>query len=204
MAAGLFDNDEVGGFLADELRALLKAELVPGERLLWAGQPVPWREPVGCGLVGSGVLAGVLLSATALCLVQVFANPFAETAGLVTLGVITLVFGVIVAIAVASNLARRRRTRKARHRILFALTDRRAILWRPETESAGTSVISFRTGEVARVHRVEFEDGSGNVVFTPREPPHRYEFPHLSGFERIAEVRRVEEMARRILVDSQP
>ena len=78
----------------------------------------------------------------------------------------------------------------------YALTDRRAIIWRPVAGSDGIEVYTYDRGKIGRLHRVEYPDGSGDVVFgLPNELHHP-----LRGFEGVAEVRRVEDLVRRTLM----
>jgi len=81
---------------------------------------------------------------------------------------------------------------------LYALTDRRAIIWVPEDRRGTVAVHSFRPGQVGRVHRIERPDGSGDVIFALSRDV-GYPFTP-EGFKGIAGVRRVEEQVRRTLV----
>jgi hypothetical protein len=87
----------------------------------------------------------------------------------------------------------RRRGRHLLAREVYALTDRRAIIWLPKQASA-VAVHTFQPGTIRaeELHRVERRDGSGDVVFR------RHFIP--TGFREVANVRRVEELVRRFLV----
>ena len=87
---------------------------------------------------------------------------------------------------------------------LYAVTDRRAIIWIPMRYLDALEIHSFDRGRVAKIHRMEYPDGSGDVYFTitgeavlhnPEEPQERL------GFKHIPEARRVEELLRRTLLD---
>jgi hypothetical protein len=76
---------------------------------------------------------------------------------------------------------------------VYALTDRRAVIWVPQAKSA-ISVNTFQRGTIrgTDLRRVQYPDGSGDVSFR--------NYPEPTGFLGIAEVRRVEELVRRFLV----
>ena len=63
--ADALDVADLSGGLNDELRARVKSELEPGERVLWAGRSFPPRTPPGPGyyLVGAAALALLVFGA---------------------------------------------------------------------------------------------------------------------------------------------
>ena len=79
---------------------------------------------------------------------------------------------------------------------VYALTDRRAVIWVPAERSA-VAVHTFQRGAIdgKALHRVQYPDGSGDVLFQG------HYYAGVAGFLGIAEVRRVEELVRRFLVD---
>jgi len=178
--------------LSPDLANRLNAELAPDEQLFWVGQPrldlatrpafflVPFGIVFGgfalVWMVGAGALTGGLMVPCGL--------PFLA----VGLGLI------------ASPVWLRRRARN----ILYALTNRRALVWEPGWFGAST-VRSYAAAGLGRMSRTERSDGSGDLVFE--------EFTTVSnsgngmhssttrrGFLGIDNVREVEDMVRRALL----
>jgi hypothetical protein len=203
----LLEPDGLGDDLPDESHARLKAELVPGERLLWAGRPRPQPVRFGCGYgvaclstITLLVLGGFSL-ALALHVIGLRVPPpdNSFTAGLVMCGL-----GVLVGLAtVASWFSQRKQREQAVHH-LYALTDRRAIIWRPKFGSDGVEVFTYPRGVFGSLHRIEYPDGTGDVIFFRPRPEDDLSYIRPTGFERVAEVRRVEELIRRFLVGPEP
>jgi len=187
--------------LSDELTALVKPELLPGERLIWAAKSRPnrsglWVEAVKAmpWIVGS-LLIGVLALAA---FNGEFGPRLLKIEGfLAVLGIFSGVVFVISAIAmislVMSAISQARQDRDA----TYALTDRRAIIWRPNIETKGIEVHSFSRGSIKNVSRVEYSDGTGDVKFTPTEP-NAYGIPNI--FTKIPDARQVEHTIRQFLM----
>lgn len=192
--------DEIESAAADQ-QGLIKSELEPGERLLWSARPVlkPFR-------VGGGVILSALMACGSFAaLLLVFANRQRLGEGVVTpVGWIAFVVAVIFSVGVLTSLNRERHQRASLSRALYALTDRRAIIWSPGPSSGSVKVVSVPRGSVAGVHRVQLPDGSGDVVFRNScagfQLGEDYFAPTESGFFGVAEVRRVEEQVRRTLL----
>ena len=77
----------------------------------------------------------------------------------------------------------------------YAVTDRRAISWIPESKDGSVRVRSLGPKRIQEVARVERPDGSGTLEFTlPRVNP---DYPVTTeAFKHIPEVRRVEQLVR--------
>jgi hypothetical protein len=185
--------------LPEELIHLVKPELQPGERLLWAsragaGSPSPGYRPSWAALTWFFGFAAVSVG----CIVALppMVNGNRDGAG-AALAVIALVSGVIALFFIVGFLSTffsRRSERRKLEGQVYALTDRRAIIWVPAERSA-VSVHTFQRGTIKGedLHRIQYPDGSGDVTF-------RFAYQQPSGFIGIAEVRRVEELVRRFLV----
>src|SRR5262249_10884692 len=110
-------------------------------------------------------------------------------------GILWLLFGVVV---FASQLVVHRRTR----RTCYALTDRRAIVWRPAPESKGLEVRSFWPADFNSLLRVDSGAGSGDLIFhevtvvAGLKPQ-----PVRQGFLGIRNVRHVEALFRKTLLE---
>lgn len=181
-----FDFDEIAGDLSEDLRGRFKSELDPGERLLWSGRPVAVKEhPLWRA---SLVLLGLL------CLFGVlFAVVF--SAGLI---ILTVYSGIILAVLLWARHMDRRKLAGMR----YALTDRRAIIWQPLFWRQGAiRVQSLARGEVASISRLEFDDGTGDISFRIKGLElAQGARPEPSSLRGIADVRRVEEQMRRVLM----
>jgi len=185
--------------LPEELISLVKPELEPGERLLWAsragsGSPSSLAEPslwawvwfLGFLTVSLGSFVGIPILAS-----------LRQEGGEGLLLVIGILCGVICCFFVVGHLSIFLAKRSERRKIdgqIYALTDRRAVIWLPGSKSS-VSVHTFQRGTIkgTDLHRVQYPDGSGDVLL-------RNTYQQPSGFLGIAEVRRVEELVRRFLV----
>ena len=188
--------------LPDDLRARIKAELAPGERLLWAarGEPRRPKSDQGCLVIALSVLAA---GVGALSLAGLFfARPPSTDNFLQNIGIVLALMGGFGTIGALVGQSLNRASRwKVTVGIQYALTDRRAIIWRPVAGTAGVEVHSIGPSLVNSVHRLEYADGSGDVVLglergTMTRPPHQ--------IEGVRDVRRVEDLVRRTLLRPEP
>jgi hypothetical protein len=185
--------------LPEDLIHLVKPELQPGERLLWAshagaGSPstvsapswAPWIWFLGFASVSLGCLVAVPIATH-----RAREGPDAVLA---ILGLLSGVIAFFFVIGFLGNFFSRRAERRKLKGQVYALTDRRGVIWMPEARSA-VSVHTFQRGTIkgTDLHRVQYPDGSGDVLF-------RVSHQQPSGFLGIADVRRVEELVRRFLV----
>jgi hypothetical protein len=186
--------------LSEVQRARIKAELVPGERLLWASVGRV-SDNDGCGPVILSVLALGCLIASAVLFTYYFrrtAPPDANEKNIVIGAVFTGLFGFFF-IVTAVNAWLNRKGQGVLPGHLFALTHRRAIIWRPSHGKA-TEVISLLPDQVMNLSRVERADGSGDLRFWAGEVVDTgdsfiWDRPAFTG---IKSVRQVEELARRV------
>ena len=183
----------------DDLHARIKAELVPGERLLWAGQPT--RDTVDRAswqrwAIWFVAIASVLLAGLSIDKEPPLTTPTEKIGGgLVILG---LVAGSIYAIAFVWTLHERSRERRSMRGTLYALTHQRAIRWSPAPGRRGVLIETIPAQSLGSVHRVECPGGVGDVKFGGNVPHGTF-----LGFDGIAEVRRVELLARSVLLGSE-
>ena len=185
---------EIDSTLSPELTDRVKAELAQDERLVWVGQPrldlatrpafflVPFGV-VFAGfslfwIVGAGLMTGGLMAPCGL--------PF-----------IAVGIGLI-----ASPVWLRRRARNT----VYALTDRRAIVWQPGWFGA-VAVRSFTAAGLGQISRIERADGSGDLVFEEittinnTSDGARYHTTRR-GFLCVDKVREVEDLVRQTLLSS--
>jgi hypothetical protein len=191
--------------LTDDLRACVKGELEPGERLLWAARSEPLFQNVGFAFYAFSALTIVLLSLGLIGMSRGLnrqrVNDGSEmVAGMVFTGGASAVF---------LGLIGKWRSRVKEHdrasRALYAITDRRAIIWAPEAMGSAVRVRTIPRGEIYNLVRVEEPDGSGSVLFSNTKDETReidvqwYPF----GFRHVPEVRRVELLVRNNLMGSE-
>lgn len=81
-------------------------------------------------------------------------------------------------------------------RTTFALTDRRAIFWQTQPWRKAVRIVSYPAHSIGHIHRIEYESGMGDVIFTGN-----VSYPELGGFLRVGDVRTVEDLARQVLLD---
>jgi hypothetical protein len=141
------------GVLPPDLEARVQAELAPGEKLIWVGQPLAsrflvWSIPM--------VLMGLFVTGFAIFWISMAVSMGAPF----FFPIFGLIFVVVGAGLVTSPFWMMRRARNT----CYALTDRRAIVW--EAGWFGTvSVYSYTPNALGRMIRRERGDGSGDLVF---------------------------------------
>ena len=188
-----------GDALDYEWMARIKVELAPGERLLWAGPaglaslpPFAWRT-WGIwliGLVAIGPLAVVARSGVLGPSVRRFSEPWLAN---VSLGCLFF-----YAVTLFQSLKETYDDRRTRRGLVYALTDRRAIRWEQSPRSRGVAVSTLAGRSIGSVRRVEYSGDVGDVEFVANVP-----LGEFRGFLGVRDVRRVESIAREILVNPQ-
>ncbi len=195
-------DESIDHDLTDDVRARIKSELEPGERLLWAARPIAREESLSRGFLVWSLIAAVLAIIGGVSLGWAFLSTDRSGEGFLSLGLFLGAFDILVIFTLVSVRRQKRSGSITRSRMIYALTDRRAILWSPEPAPnlGAFKVVTIPRGGFSAVHRIEFDDGSGDIVFRERVMGMDYEvFPPL-GFFGVAEVRRVEEQIRRTLI----
>jgi hypothetical protein len=188
-----------GDPLPEPLAQRLRAELQPGETLLWTGRPVPalaarpaWALTLlgGAMLIPGIIIAGIIgivvvavAFATQSPCFALFLLPFLAMFALVILLLATLPFG----------------ARRLADNTIYAVTDRRAILW--QKIFWAFHVRSFSPQQLAAMQRIERTDGTGDLIFE-QVPYHDEHGRHLRsvGFTALARVRDVEDLIRAALL----
>lgn len=197
--AGFFaaGGDELGDGLDELLRARVKGELEPGERLLWAGRSIPPQpKPAMAHLVW--FIVGMLFIGFGLFgIIHALSTPRQPfNTGDQSMGaglVFSLIGGIILTCTIASAVAKRMQAAREIG-VSYAVTDRRAISWTPEESGDAVRVQSWLRGKIGDVSRVERPDGSGSLEFALVTGSLHY-WPSLV-FKHIQEVRRVEQIVR--------
>jgi hypothetical protein len=196
------DAGEFHDGLDTDLRTILKGELEPGERLLWAGRSDPVAVRFGLGFY--------LYSAIAMILPVVGIAPFLNArrhhhfdAPPIGWGLLLVGIACVIVIGLIAYWSSRRREFRRRSNILYAVTDRRAIIWIRERKSDAIRIKTVQRSQIMTVERVQRPDGSGNLFFSTGRGhlSAEYEFDwHGFGFLDIHDVRRVEQIVRNNLV----
>jgi hypothetical protein len=203
------DATPAGDGLPADLAAQVEAELTRDETLVWLGQPLSSRyarmsiplvimgvfftgfsvfwilmagggvwaaQGAAGGAPGGGILAG-LFGCFPLCGV-----PFL----LIGLGMIASPWWM----------------RRAARRTCYALTNRRAIIWEPSLLGM-RQVRSYTASGLGSLSRLERADGSGDLVFEEFRTRDSEGGTHTTrrGFLAIANVREVEELLRKTLLE---
>ncbi len=193
-----------GGEIPEEFAALVKPELVPGERLIWASRSSPrprdrtaTRLQSGLIVVGSGVVCATFIAV----FVGAIGERFYQAAGaFIVVGMIACGLRFVPRMREVGALAAEALRGSPSVETTYAITDRRAILWRPGA-GTGVEVHSYPAASIRGVHRVEYPDGSGDVNLGV-EPVGPFVMP--TGFAGVRDVRRVENYVREALLADGP
>lgn len=179
--------------LAPDVRERLERELQPGERILWTGQPAPWRTLRVAATLAVAVF-GLPWTAFATLMLLSFANDAVEHGGLLHwTPVVMLSCFVLVGVGM---LAAPLWGLRGAARTAYAVTSQRVIL----VEGEGWRAVSVRVygrEALASLIRIEHEDGSGDLVL--EETPGRNGVNYRRGLMAIPRVREVEALLRSVL-----
>jgi hypothetical protein len=191
-------GDDFGDGLSEDLRARVKSELEPGERILWAARGIP--RPLGTIRAFPALFAAFLCATSGFALMVLFG-----IYGLRDLGPGEMIFllclppaalGGMVAIGTSWSWARHRLWQGLIARSLYVLTDRRAIVaWtRRWTDEVILDV--WTTDAFNGTLCVEDGDGIGAVYFRRNGEI----LAPYSSFEGIRDAGRVDELIRQVLL----
>jgi len=192
-----------------EAEKMLRSELNLHEKLIWIGQPLANRAGRGSlPLVLFGIpwtafsIFWVVMALSIGSHVSSGSSPFSFLPFLFPLfGVPFVLIGVWM---LSSPYWMRRKAQK----IVYALTDRRALILSP-TWRGGVSVLSIAPEQLGARERVQNPDGSGSLIFTQltttrrRAGPDGGTYAVTVGFENIADVRDVDTLLDRTYSASQ-
>jgi hypothetical protein len=196
-------DDGLGSEVSQDLRARVKRELEPGERLLWATMSRPRPIPLGAkfflGCAAFPVFIIVAAAAFANGFGHLGAPPRANEAAPVMLGMIMVTFAIMLTAGLSITWFSRPADARRISQTCYAVTDRRAILWVPDAKTDAVRIISVRRGEIESVIRAERPDGSGDLEMWTRGYVGHFPW-HPFGFRNVPDVRRVELIVRNNLV----
>jgi hypothetical protein len=183
--------------IAREFRSKIEAELQPGERINWLGQPMAGR--LGFRTALPSLVLGIVLIPTVIIL-----TPTAGVVGLLACitgsGVLWLTLLIIMSVllpAIALLASPYFAARRAR-RVVYLLTNRRAIVLDGSRRGAIT-VRTFEAHQLTNVQCRPHADHAGDLVFC--HDPYTVEGEHYSreiGFLAVPGVRVVGQMVREL------
>jgi hypothetical protein len=184
-----------------DLRNQLDKELLPGERIQWVGQPIPGRQ------FGTASRWGIVIFAIPWTAFAVFWTSMAAKGVSKSHSAMAWafpLFGVPFILVGVGMLTSPFWGRKAAGKLVYALTDRRAIIFRRGLRNT-ISVRSFDSTKLTDLTRNERPDGSGDLIFT-RDVTQTSDsnFSRDVGFLGVRDVRKVEKITRDSLNKAKP
>jgi hypothetical protein len=161
------DSEELADRLGEWTLGLIKAELDPAEFLLWADRPllpssvrIPPMPAVFVSVLAG--LSGFSLAALFGLVGQAWIDPRMV---LLALGLAPCVLGGMIVAHLISLGVRRWLKRRRLTRLVYAVTDHRAIVAQIDGLSGDLRAVSLHPGEVTDTRRFENPDGSGDLYF---------------------------------------
>ncbi len=185
--------------LGEVLIGMVRAELEPTEYLLWADRPaLPQARPIP---LMPALFVSVVAGLSGFSLAAMFGlvgQAWSDWRTLVVVfGLAPTVLGGMILSQQIGAMVRRWLACRRLSRLIYALTDHRAIVARLESASGGLSAWSLRRGDVDDLRRFENPDGSGDLYFLGRGGDHWLPF----GFLEVPRVGFVESLVREALLD---
>ena len=200
----LADTDEFEDGLSDNLRARVKRELDPGERLLWAAQGDPPLQPRGPGFYFVCMITLVLVGMAIFFIMLPGAGQLAGGDFAIGLGLVLLVPAGLLFMGLIAGWNGRRTRRRQLKNACYAITDRRVVIWIPEPKGDAIRVQALRRGQFGNVVRIERPDGSGTLQFSGAPGDLDFGYYQRCMLANIPDVRRVEQIVRNNLMTSEP
>ena len=196
---GVVAGDDLASDLTDDLRARVKSELDPGERLQWAGKSYPPVPPLSPDQwVGVAATPALFAFATG-CFANALGHLGTPIKDILYFGLLGSLAGGFVAIMTLYGWSKRRHERRRLSNLYSAVTDRRAIIWVLEAKDDAVRMISVMKGQIDGAVRVERPDGSGTIELSCSVYVGHWDL-HPFGFRHVRDVRRVEQVVRNNLI----
>jgi hypothetical protein len=192
--------------LSDDIRACVKGELEPGERLLWAARSEPMFQGVGFAFYAFSALTIILLSLGLIGMSRGLNRQRVNDGNEMVAGMVFAGGASAVLLGLIGNWRSKVKEHALASRSLYAITDRRAIIWAPEPKGNAVRIRTIPRGEVYNLVRLENPDGSGSVLFTSSKDDTTHHIDaqwYTFGFRHVADVRRVELLVRNNLMGSE-
>ncbi len=187
----------------------LSQELEPGERAIWAGRPSPGRAMRAALPIA---LFAIPFTAFSLFWMAMASGMFFASSGASgsgngppsALGLIFPAFGLPFLCVGLFMLSSPWRAARGAKRGLYAITDRRCIIW--NAKFGGTmQVTSYRPDDLTQMEREQRADGSGDLIFrrvvrlSPRRGHGTRTQTEAEGFLGVPEVAQLERTVRSAL-----
>lgn len=203
---GIWSFDEDGLAENENWNQRIRSELRQGERLVWAGQPLPGRHARQAWPM---VLFGIPWTAFSVFWIVAASGILAGGVGprgggsFTFLGFLFPLFGVPFVLIGLGMLSSPYWVGRMASRTSYGLTDRRAIICQAGW-GGSIEVRSFGPAELTRIQRIEYPDGSGDLIFEEFLLPNRNQRGYQNitqrrGFLAIDRVREVEDLIRKTL-----
>jgi hypothetical protein len=200
----LGDTSEFENGLNDDLRARVKCELEPGERLLWAARCDTSPEPRGVGFYVVCIVTLFFLGMGLFFAAPPRAGRRAGDDSTIGVGLVFLGIDCLLMMGLIASWNGRRTLRRQMTNTLYAATDRRVILWAPEPKDDAIRVQALGRGQFKNLARIERPDGSGTLEFYGTRADVDFGYYHSFRFAGVPDVRRVEQIVRNNLMTSEP
>jgi hypothetical protein len=196
--------------LPPDAHARIAGELEDGERLIWEAQPIPslytrsaW--PIAFfGLFFGGFAAFWIAAAGGMLWFS--GGPRPDNSGISAIFNCFPLFGLPFLLIGIGMITSPIWMRRSAARVVYGVTNRRAIICRPRG-FGGVEVRSLGPAELTNLTRIERADGAGDLVFQEvwadscDSDNTRHRFRNRIGFIAISDVRNVEEIIRRELIE---
>jgi hypothetical protein len=192
----LADTLELEDGLSEDVRARVKSELEPGERVLWAAQSNPPVEPHSLGYNFVCMITLILFGTGLYFITPPRAGPIAAGDSTIGSGIVLLVIDGLFIFGLIGSLNGRRSARRQMTNTCYAVTDRRVIIWVPEPKGDAVRVQALERGQFKHLVRIERTDGSGTLEFSAAPRDADFGYYHRFVLANIPEVRRVEQIVR--------
>ena len=199
-AQSFADMSELDEGLSDELRARIKRELEPAERVLWAARCDAPVEPFGPGFYIGGALAIFFLGMGLFLIAASRISRHSASESTLGGGLACLGFACLPITGLIAGWNGRCNNRRRMANTLDAATDRRVIIWIPEPKGDAVRVQTLGRGQFKNLVRIERPDGSGTIEFHGMREEVDFGYFHAFTFAGIPDVRRVEYIVRNNLM----
>ena len=193
MGRDAWDEPDLGTGMDDHNPAIA-AELGPGERLVWAGQPRVGR--LALPAIPLALFGVVFAGFGGFWITSV--NRQLGGDGFALFGLPFVFIGLAAMLSPGWFVWAASQTR-------YAVTDRRVLLLEPRL-GLGVQVRSYEPGALTNIIRTQRGDGSGDLIFEEIRTFDHQGHSRIThrGFKGIANVRQVEELIRSTLLVDQP
>jgi hypothetical protein len=199
-AFSLANTRELEDGLTDDLRARVKSELQPGERVLWAAHSNPPIEPRGLGFYFVCMITLVIFAIGLFFITPPRVGPNAGGGSTFGVGLVVLGIDSLFMMSLIAGWNGRRTHRRQMSNTCYAISDRRVIIWVPELKGDAIRVQALERGQFKYLIRTERPDGSGTLEFSAAPRDADFGYYHRFTLANIPEVRRVEQIVRNNLM----